>query len=540
MGGGVYCEESFDMTVTDCTIDDNEATSGEGGGIHCYYSGNLDITNGSVSGNNSGSDGGGVYFDDDGVGYDLTITDCQIDGNTVTSGDGGGVYCYADSMDVSGGSVGTADNGNTADGSGGGIYCDADSSLTVDSSCQITSNEATNGDGGGIYCDVGDDLDVDDSDIDGNYASGFGGGIYFTSGTNLYLDNCSVSYNDADNHGGGVYCAVSGDLTVTGGQVSGNTSGGQGGGIYCNDTTNLTIGAAQLVGNASSSDGGGIYSIDTVVTITTSTISSNGTTTAGSGGGLYCENASLATVRYSVFIGNTAIGNGGGMLFRYTPAPDPAPYGVRVANSIIAKNTAADPVGEGGGIFFRGDLDVLLTNNTLHGNVAYVGGGLAFNRLTTYTGSYAEVWNCILFGNDALRVDPNPLVESEGDEVYNRGDFPIHLWYCCIASDVVEPDRLGGFQPHDRAEIYLEMGTLGIADPNFVDAANNDYHLDNTPSLSPCIDAGDNAAAISAGLTAFGDLDGNTRIIDGDGDTEGSPPVLDTVDTGAYEYQPPP
>jgi len=46
---------------------------------------------------------------------------------------------------------------------------------------------------------------------------------------------------------------------------------------------------------------------------------------------------------------------------------------------------------------------------------------------------------------------------------------------------------------------------------------------------SPCIDTGSNDAVPEDVTT---DLDGNPRIVDGDGDS------VATVDMGAYEYQP--
>lgn len=66
----------------------------------------------------------------------------------------------------------------------------------------------------------------------------------------------------------------------------------------------------------------------------------------------------------------------------------------------------------------------------------------------------------------------------------------------------------------------------GGDDPLFVDPAGGDLRL--SPG-SPAIDAGDNAA-VPPEVTR--DLDGNPRIVDGDGD------LVETVDIGAYELVP--
>jgi hypothetical protein len=64
------------------------------------------------------------------------------------------------------------------------------------------------------------------------------------------------------------------------------------------------------------------------------------------------------------------------------------------------------------------------------------------------------------------------------------------------------------------------------ADPLFIDAEGGNFRLQEG---SPCIDTGSNDAVPDDVTT---DLDGNLRIVDGDGDD------VATVDMGAYEFQP--
>ncbi len=103
--------------------------------------------------------------------------------------------------------------------------------------------------------------------------------------------------------------------------------------------------------------------------------------------------------------------------------------------------------------------------------------------------------NVILWGNSA----PN------GPEIYNDSSTPV----------VTYSDIQGG---------YAGTGNIN-ADPLFVNAAGGNLRLQLT---SPAIDAGNNAA-VPSGVTT--DLDGNPRIVDGNGDGNA------VVDIGAYETQ---
>lgn len=108
-------------------------------------------------------------------------------------------------------------------------------------------------------------------------------------------------------------------------------------------------------------------------------------------------------------------------------------------------------------------------------------------------GAQAVVNNSIIWNNENLFYD--------GDGSVNN----VTVSHCCIQDD----------WPGD--------GNICI-DPLFVDPANGDYHLLRS---SLCVDAGSNSAVDP---TTTSDLDGNIRILDGDGDGTA------VVDMGAYEF----
>ncbi|NVL92085.1 MAG: right-handed parallel beta-helix repeat-containing protein [Desulfobacterales bacterium] len=156
-----------------------------------------------------------------------------------------------------------------------------------------------------------------------------------------------------------------------------------------------------------------------------------------------------------------------------------------ITNNIISGN-AND------GISSFSNSSPTITNNTITGN-GYSG---IYNDST----SSPTITNNIISGNTEYGIES---AEGSSPQIKNN--------------DVV----LNG----DGSYLNCSPGAGDIsADPEFVDPDNGDYHLKEG---SPCIDSGTDDVP---GLPET-DADGNTRIVDGDGDG------VATVDMGAFEYQ---
>ena len=140
--------------------------------------------------------------------------------------------------------------------------------------------------------------------------------------------------------------------------------------------------------------------------------------------------------------------------------------------------------GLGGGAFGCTLYNCLVTNNY----ASYGGGGAAFCTL----------YNCTLAGNSSIG--------------WGGGAYSCTLYNCIVCSNTA------GFGP-SRDYYESDLYSCWTADPQFVDYANGDLHLQ---SNSPCINAGNNAFVYTTK-----DLDGRARIKGG------------TVDIGAYECQAP-
>lgn len=200
----------------------------------------------------------------------------------------------------------------------------------------------------------------------------------------------------------------------------------------------------------------------------------------GDGGGVWC--ADSAVVSNCVLTGNRSLSNGGGS------------YGGALVNCELNENSAS-----AGGGSYESTLDGCAVTDNYAANS---GGGAAFGVLK----------NCTVVFNEA-QYDGGGIRESTSLNsiiYYNSSEYrDTTNWF------------LGYFTNCCTAPLPGGQGNLSSL-PQLINPASGNFRLSYG---SPCIETGNNADAV--GDT---DLDGNTRIIDGD--TDGTA----TVDMGALEY----
>ena len=225
-GGGIYLNHAR-TEIRHCLITGNEATSGAGswggGGIACDYSSEVIITDCHIVGNSTGGDGGGIYL----YWSAPTIHDNVITNNSATRGAGISALMYS-AADIRGNEI----SGNT----GTAVYLSG-------SAAWLVNNRIENNGGSGIDCYLCD------ARIIGNLLAGNdayrGGGIKMT-GCDPWITNNTIADNTAS-QGGGIFATfhfvgviVPSLPVLTNNVVYGNAAG-SGDQIYLNSNCVATL-----------------------------------------------------------------------------------------------------------------------------------------------------------------------------------------------------------------------------------------------------------------------------------------------------------
>lgn len=330
-----------------------------------------------------------------------------------------------------------------------------------------------------------------------------GGAIFSTE--NLTIENCIFTGNTAGS-GGAIYDDAS-SLTVRGSQFIGNTAEeSDGGAIYHRETFPypedgelVLIENSQFTGNHARLGGGAVLLRDGIYIVNGSTFIEN---TAEFPGGAISNVFGDLTVNDSSFIENHTDFSGGainnsGMLF--------------VSGSTFDRNTADV---NGGGIYSQGSKSVTIYNSTFSGNSSvFNGGGIFALGSKPVTVINSTIVNNVATGSNI----------SKGGGIYLFSTAPTTISNTIIAGNDADSGHQVDGDFTGTANIIQESIT-GLLDPELKDNGG----LTKTYALlsdSAAINAGQNSAATSAGLTTDQRGTGFPRIFDG------------IVDIGAFELQ---
>lgn len=273
-----------------------------------------------------------------------------------------------------------------------------------------------------------------------------------------------------------------------------HTGGFYGGGVFCRGSS-PTLEENVLSGNQAAQAGGGLYGTGGTIHLVRNVFSGN---TAFYGGGVYVSNDATLDAVGNDFVGNHAVGTMGGGLLSSSAAS------VVEASRFIG-NTAQS---EGGGFAGRATL----SNCAFVGNTAYRGGAMSCKSMKVVNGSFTG--NTATYGGAAY-VDGSALTVTNSifwnDTASGVGQEFYLAFSGSSATLSIDYSLLQGLQ----SSIFKETNCwisywdrIIDNDPRFVDPAGDDLHLRFD---SPCLDAGNNAAADLPST----DYEGDPRIVFG-------------------------
>ena len=214
------------------------------------------------------------------------------------------------------------------------------------------------------------------------------------------------------------------------------------------------------------------------------------------GGGAWCEASGV--INHCRLLGNVAL-TGSGV------------YGGTLNFCNLTGNRADSRFSRGGGAYGATLNDCVLSNN----HVAEYGGGAVQSTLNRCRLSQNRVakrgggaFDCLL---------NNCLLDDNSANLGGGGAYMSTLNNCTMLSSSIDSSTINNSIVFNSGVMSSTLNSTYTGDPQFVDAAGGNYRL---KSISPCIDAGDNAYS-----QGEADVEGNPRVVAG------------IVDQGAYELQ---
>jgi CSLREA domain-containing protein len=236
----------------------NGLTTGPGGGVNSV--GSLNFMNCVITGNHASGQGGGIFT------VSMAMSNSTVSNNHSSGDQGGGLFLINNGFTILNSTI----TGNTAADDGGGIYLNGSVSSGSPASLSIVNSTISNntisaGEGGGMFILSFATVSIQNSTISGNIVDGpaGGGGGILNTGT-LFLTNCTVNGNSvtAEANGGGGLLNDGGTATVTSCTIASNASPQSGSNIRNNAGTltlkNTIVANGLSAGNCSGTitDGG--------------------------------------------------------------------------------------------------------------------------------------------------------------------------------------------------------------------------------------------------------------------------------------------
>ncbi len=249
-GGGLNVStQSADISLKNCTVNDNSANFVAGGVNLFSNTGNITVTNCSFRRNSSPNTSGypygtagGLFIQTDGAGTTITMTGCIFEQNTAQR-DAAGAMLYP----LGSGSTVIAEsntfNNNTAKEAGGGCWIrgpGGNTTVRYRNNTLTGNSSSVAGNGGGTYIQIASgSIDFSNNIHTGNSASWQGGGLWIEhSGGTLNIHRNRFINNTSGESGGGANVFLdNGTANIDHNVFSKNRTSGAGGGLNLSTTS---------------------------------------------------------------------------------------------------------------------------------------------------------------------------------------------------------------------------------------------------------------------------------------------------------------